>query len=195
MALTVRQMRLAGGGRRLIMWLAVLLWILFFPNAFYIVTDYEHSHSFGADGVPRWYDILLTTAFACGGMFLGSFSLYLMHLLVRERLGWLVGWLFAAMMLALGSVGIYLGRFWRLNSWDVLTKPLGLTNEWMRVRFMNESKSVAAFSVTFFFFSLAVYCFMVSMARLHEDDEEARRQHVDSGGAKADAESSVAGKV
>ena len=74
-------------------------------------------------------------------------------------------------MLALGSFGIYLGRFLRLNSWHVLTRPFKLTGEIAGLWEPKSLKEVSAFSVTFFFFSLAVYTALVSMARLHEETQ------------------------
>ncbi|HZJ13459.1 MAG TPA: DUF1361 domain-containing protein [Chthoniobacteraceae bacterium] len=165
LALVIRQM--PGGNRRFWFWTATLLWILFFPNAFYLVTDLIHMKKFGTDGIFRWFDMLMTTGFACGGIFLGCLSLYLMHLLVRQRFGWRIGWLFAGGMLALGSFGIYLGRFLRLNSWDVITRPFKLAGNVSSLIKPQSSTEVIAFSLTFFF-SLAAYCFVVSVARLHE---------------------------
>ena len=159
--------RIHSGRRRFWFWSALVAWVLFFPNSFYITTDLIHTKKFGTDGIFRWFDMLMTTCFACGGMFLGSLSLYLMHLFVRQRFGWRAAWFFAGSMLALGSFGIYLGRFLRLNSWDVVARPLKLVGD---ITALFEPKSlteVAAFSVTFFFFSLAIYIFVVSLARLH----------------------------
>jgi uncharacterized membrane protein len=116
--------------------------------------------------------MLMTTAFACGGVFLGCFSLYLLHLGVRQKFGWRVGWAFAGGMLALGAFGIYLGRVFRLNSWDVITRPAKLVGDLSAVLEPTSLTEIAAFSATFFFFSLAVYCFVVSIARLHEAPRE-----------------------
>ncbi len=169
LALLIRRIRPGRDGSRIWFWLTLSTWILFFPNAFYIATDLIHMKKFGTDDVYRWYDMLMTTCFACGGMFLGSLSLYLMHLFVRERFGWRTGWLFATTMLALGSFGIYLGRFLRLNSWDVVTRPFKLVGDIAGLLEPKSMTELAAFSATFFLFSLAVYSFVVSMARLHED--------------------------
>jgi uncharacterized membrane protein len=157
-------------------WLTVVLWFLFYPNAFYLTTDLIHMKKFGTDGVFRWFDLLMTMSFAAGGMFLGCLSLYLLHLSVRHRFGWKVGWGFAGGMLALGSFGIYLGRVLRLNSWDVVAHPLRLVGELFSLVAPENAREATAFSVTFFFFSLAIYCFVVSMARLHEGEATSRAE-------------------
>jgi uncharacterized membrane protein len=149
-------------------WLAGFLWVCFYPNSFYIVTDLVHMPKFGQDGVPFWYDMMVTVGFAFAGVFLGSLALYLLHLIVRERFGYRIGWAFAILMLALASLGIYLGRFQRSNSWDVFTRPWRLWGHMTKL--VDQPERLAAFSVTFFFFSLMAYLFVVGMARLHEGD-------------------------
>ncbi len=148
--------------------LAALLWVLFFPNCFYIVTDLIHLRKFGGHGVPGWYDMLMTASFAFVGVFLGTLSLYLLHLSVRERFGWRAGWAFAGMMLLLGALGIYVGRFLRWNSWDVFTRPEKLWRQFLDVRY--EVPRLAVFTVTFLGFSLMVYVFLLALARVHERD-------------------------
>ena len=96
-------------------------WLLFFPNAPYIVTDFVHL-SRGAP-IPLWYDALTIGAFSATGVALGFASLYLMQCVVRDRIGTIASWLAVLGACALGSVGIYIGRFVRANSWDVLTRP------------------------------------------------------------------------
>ncbi len=102
--------------------LAALIWLLFFPNAPYILTDFLHLGSMG-DNVPGWYDVLMLFWFAWTGLMLGVVSLYLMQDLVSRSAGTAVGWLFVVAAAALGSFGIYLGRFLRWNSWDLLRRP------------------------------------------------------------------------
>jgi uncharacterized membrane protein len=97
------------------------LWLLFFPNAPYIVTDYVHLER-TADA-PYWYDAVTVSAFAWTGLLLGFASLFLMQTVVRQWRGVVSGWVFAGAALALGSLGIYLGRFLRLNSWDAVEHP------------------------------------------------------------------------
>jgi uncharacterized membrane protein len=93
------------------------LWLVFFPNAPYIVTDFVHLTRDPL--APLWFDGLTIGAFAATGLLLGLGSLYLVQSAVRRELGWLV----VPAALVLGSVGIYLGRFVRLNSWDFFTNP------------------------------------------------------------------------
>ena len=97
------------------------MWLLFFPNAPYIVTDFVHLER-TADA-PYWYDAVTVSAFAWTGVLLGFASLFLMQTVVRQWRGVVSGWAFAGVALALGSLGIYLGRSLRLNSWDAVEHP------------------------------------------------------------------------
>ncbi len=97
------------------------LWLLFFPNAPYILTDLMHLAP--RQGVPLWYDLLLLLSYAWNGLILGFVSLWVVHGLLQRWFGPLVGWLGATGCLLAGAVGIYLGRFERWNSWDLLTQP------------------------------------------------------------------------
>lgn len=102
------------------------LWLLFLPNAPYIMTDFVHLP--GMEFV-WWYDIGVLLAFAWAGCLLGVASLHIMQGLVRERLGTLASWVFVLATVALSGLGIYIGRFLRWNSWDVLTSPRSLARE------------------------------------------------------------------
>jgi len=97
------------------------LWLLFFPNAPYVATDFVHLERDNL--APFWYDAVTYAAFAWMGVLLGFASLYLMQTVVRQWRGALAGWIFAVSAIGLGSLGIYLGRFLRLNSWDALVDP------------------------------------------------------------------------
>ena len=99
-------------------------WLLFFPNAPYILTDLFHLER--RAGVPYWYDLALILSCAWNGLMLAYASLADMQHLVQRRLGTAAGWAFATVALLLSSFGIYLGRYLRFNSWDVLANPLTL---------------------------------------------------------------------
>jgi uncharacterized membrane protein len=109
--------------RRVDLSVAVLLvpWLLFFPNAPYLLTDFIHL---GEGPAPLWYDALMLSAFAWTGLLLGFASLYLVQMILRRAFGTLVAWLGVVVALSLGSIGVYVGRFIRFNSWDALLHPI-----------------------------------------------------------------------
>ena len=146
-----------------------LLWFLFFPNAPYIVTDLVHLHA--RPGVPYWYDIISVMAFALTGLLLGCLSLYLVQEVVRDGLGRACGWVFALLMLALSSFGIYLGRFVRWNSWDALTDPLDTLTGAAKIANPFTNPQAAAFSATFFALALVCYLIVYSFTHLHRRPE------------------------
>ena len=98
-----------------------VLWLLFLPNAPYIVTDFVHLRA--RSTVPLWFDGVEVSAFAWTGMLLGFVSLYLVHAVARHRFGGAMGWLGVLGTLGLVSAGVYLGRVKRWNSWDLITEP------------------------------------------------------------------------
>lgn len=104
-------------------WLIVFagLWLLFFPNAPYLTTDMKYLRELG--GAPLWYDALLTGLAAFTGLALGLVSLYLVHSVARTHFGAILAWVGVWAVLALSSIGVFLGRFQRFNSWDVFTDP------------------------------------------------------------------------
>ena len=95
-------------------------WLLFFPNAPYLVTDFAHL---GPNGLPRQVDVALLAAFAWAGLLAGCVSLAWMQRRVERRHGRRVGRAFVAFACALAGFGIALGRNLRFNSWDVITAP------------------------------------------------------------------------
>jgi uncharacterized membrane protein len=99
----------------------VAVWLLFFPNAPYVLTDFIHLHENGPS--PLWYDALMLSSFAWTALMLGFASLYLIHAIIGRRAGAAVGWVVVVCVLGLASFGVYLGRFARFNSWDVVTRP------------------------------------------------------------------------
>jgi uncharacterized membrane protein len=101
---------------------AGVIWLLFFPNAPYMLTDYIHIREMPLTS-PLWWDVLMLSSFVWTALMLGFFSLYLMQGVWRAHMGRFGSWLLVALALGLGSFGVYLGRFVRLNSWDALLHP------------------------------------------------------------------------
>jgi uncharacterized membrane protein len=100
-------------------------WLLFFPNAPYIFTDLTHLNKGGFAG-HFWVDLTLILSCAFTGLVLGFVSLYLMQSTVKAIAGTLASWAFICAVAALSGFGIYVGRFLRFNSWDVLLRPVEL---------------------------------------------------------------------
>jgi uncharacterized membrane protein len=100
------------------------VWLVFLPNAPYILTDLIHLQP----GPTRlyWYDMAMLLSCGGVGLMLGYSSLFDVHRVVEERFGQRVAWVVATGTLLLTGFGIYLGRALRWNSWDVVTNPRGL---------------------------------------------------------------------
>ncbi|MEO1415545.1 MAG: DUF1361 domain-containing protein [Bacteroidota bacterium] len=100
------------------------LWILFLPNAPYLVTDLLHLRP--DVGAPLWVELMMLFSFGFAGLIIGYSSVQIMenHLLqdVRERIR---KWILAGLWYAV-AYGVYIGRFLRKNSWDILKDPLQL---------------------------------------------------------------------
>jgi len=152
------------GAARIYLLLGGVLWLLFFPNAPYIVTDFKWLTV--SSGAPIWYDVVLISAGAWAGLLLGFISLYLMQAVMRRALGALNAWLFVLAALVLSSFGIYLGRFQRSNSWDVLVRPRSFAGDVLtQLADPNEYARVVAVTVLFTAFLAATYLVFYSFVR------------------------------
>jgi uncharacterized membrane protein len=94
------------------------VWLVFLPNAPYVVTDFIHLGE-----QHRLYDAVVLASFAFTALALGFASLMLVQVVTTRVAGALTGWGVALSALFLSSVGVYLGRVTRLNSWDVVDRP------------------------------------------------------------------------
>ncbi len=107
--------------------LPAMAWLIFLPNAPYLVTDLMHLAR--DSRVPVLFDAVMLFSFALCGLALGLVSLRWMQGVVARRWGRWQGWLFAATALGAAGFGIYLGRYVRWNSWDLLTQPSPLLQD------------------------------------------------------------------
>lgn len=103
------------------------LWLLFFPNAPYIMTDLFHLKP--KVGAPFWYDLMLLLSYSFNGFFLGFLSLMSIEKQVTILYGKTFSKIIAFISLIACSIGVYVGRYLRWNSWDVFTKPFSLFQE------------------------------------------------------------------
>jgi uncharacterized membrane protein len=133
------------------------LWLIFFPNAPYIVTDFLHLRARAP--IPFWYDVGMLTVFAWTGLFLAVFSLRTMQTLVKNFLGTVASWLFVLGSLGLGGLGVYIGRFLRWNSWDLLLHPHNVLAD-VIIRLANPLNHPGTLGVTFMFAAFLLVCYL-----------------------------------
>jgi len=165
--------------RRVVSYLAIVLsafvWLLFFPNAPYILTDFLHLGSMG-DTVPGWYDVMMLTWFAWTGLLLGVASLRLVQEIVARVLGRAGGWVFVVVVALLGSLGIYVGRFLRWNSWDAFRDPLSKADEiWSSVSDPMANPRMVVFTALFALLFLFIYVALHVYAGLVREGAPAAR--------------------
>jgi len=105
----------------------LLLWFLFLPNAPYLVTEFGLLRII--QDMPVWFDVALLTTFGWTGLMLGFVSVYLVQAVARRAAGAIAGWTCALSALGTAGVGIYLGRYLRWNSWDLLVQPAAVLRD------------------------------------------------------------------
>ena len=152
-------------------WLILLpgfVWLIFLPNAPYLVTDILHLDERAP--VPLWYDIAMLATFAWTGVFLGMASLSQMQSIVRRFLGGALSWLFALGTIGLSGLGIYLGRFLQWNSWDLFTQPQSVLLD-LVVRIAHPIQYRQAFGVTLLFAAFMLVCYVTFVSIEHRKVE------------------------
>jgi uncharacterized membrane protein len=97
-------------------------WLGFLPNAPYLVTDFIHLRY--RVSAPLWFDAVMLASYAWAGVGLGVASLRICAGIVRATYGAKVSAVVVVLSAIATGFGIYLGRFVRLNTWDVATRPL-----------------------------------------------------------------------
>jgi len=143
------------------------LWLIFFPNAPYMLTDLQDLTR-TTNEAPLWYDVIIVVWCTWTGMLLGVISLYLMQDIIHRAFSRAAGWIFVFVISALSSFGIYIGRFVRLNSWNILLDPAETAMEILGV-VIDPSMRLAAFTILYTFFFLFVYLLLYSFSHLLQE--------------------------
>lgn len=128
-----------------------LLWLLFLPNSFYLVSDLIHLQT--NPDVSVLYDAVLFTSFIFNGFLGGFISLYLVHKELEKRLSRSFVNSIVAGILLLCSFAIHVGRVLRWNTWDVFLHPSGLLFD-VSEQVVNEAAQSRALVTTISFFLL-----------------------------------------
>lgn len=147
----------AANAKNVFFFILLAIWLLFFPNAPYIVTDFIHLKQ--RHRIPYWYDILLIFTFAYNGIMLALSSLRIVHIVLIKNFGQILSWLFVFSAFFLTGFGIYLGRYLRWNSWDIITNPLSLLHD-IYIRFSNPGAHPATFGITFIVFWFLFFSYL-----------------------------------
>lgn len=144
-----------------------VLWLIFFPNAPYMLTDLQDLARRATDA-PLWYDVIIVVWCSWTAMMLGVVSLYLMQDIVQRTFSRVTGWAFVFIISAASSFGIYVGRFVRLNSWDILQDPAETAMDILGL-VIDPSRRLAAFTLLYTFFFLFVYLLLYSFGHLLQE--------------------------
>jgi uncharacterized membrane protein len=104
-----------------------IAWLLFIPNSFYIITDLVHlEYRYVA---PFWYDLMLILSFVWNGILLGILSVRQMEKIIAAKWQVKTEVYFIYPVMFLNALGVYIGRYLRFNSWDVVTNPFQLASD------------------------------------------------------------------
>jgi uncharacterized membrane protein len=136
--------------------LSVFAWLLFMPNSFYILTDLFHLRT--ADGNRSWFDLTLLLSFAWNGILFGIISIWKMEMLLKRTKGRFASAVLIFGVMWLNAFGVYIGRFLRFNSWDIIFNPFPLLTD-ITEMVMNpyDYKSAWAVSLCFACFTSILY--------------------------------------
>lgn len=139
--------------------LLTILWLGFLPNSFYLMSDLIHLQATGEIGLL--FDAVLFLSCIWNGLVAGMLSIYWVHqeILKRRSKEYAAG--IIAVVLALSSFAIYLGRSLRWNTWDVVINPAGILFD-VSERVINplSHPQVLLTTVTFFALLGSIYLVM-----------------------------------
>jgi uncharacterized membrane protein len=158
----------------LVLPITAFLWLIFFPNAPYMLTDLQDLAR-RPGGAPLWYDVIIVVWCSWTGMLLGVISLYLMHDIVQRTFGRAIGWTFVFVISGLSSFGIYIGRFVRLNSWDILQNPTETAMEILGI-VIDPSMRLAAFMFLYTIFFVFIFLLLYSFSHMLQEHNTRARE-------------------
>jgi Predicted membrane protein len=154
-----------------------VLWLIFYPNAPYIITDFIHISTndyymlnpnyipystqpriLFNDNIGIWIDFINIAIGVWIGYMLGFISLYINQELVKEKYNKIISFVFVAVVQLLSGFAIYIGRFSRWNSWDLIANPGNI------ITIIMSSINTKALWHTFLFGMLSAVLYMINYA-------------------------------
>jgi uncharacterized membrane protein len=146
-----------------------ILWLGFLPNSFYLATDLIHLRpSYEASYL---FDVAMLISFVLTGLVFGFLSVYMVHRQLLTRLSHQTAHLVVGLIFLMSSFAIYLGRFTRWNTWDVVLQPAGLLFD-VSDRFVNPGVHSQTYITTITFFVVLFSFYLV----IYEATNLLRRQ-------------------
>jgi len=144
----------------------LVFWLLFFPNAPYIITDLFHLRVIKS--MPVWYDTLMILSYAWTGMLFGFLSLWDIERILGRKLPKPLVTFISGFLLFVGSFGIYVGRYLRWNTWDLFTRTSEVLTD-IGDRFTDPFEHRTTWGVTIFmgvFLNIVYWSFRLVKKRL-----------------------------
>lgn len=151
-------------------------WLMFLPNAFYILTDFMHLNSgvlvnlpydnygtslmYGRGDSLFVFDSLLIVAATIFGALAGGLALFHAYTYIKKKSGeWIAGLSISTIML-LAAIGVFIGRFGRWNSWEILYYHVFIVIDLFR-QLMDPAireRFIITIVTIFLFQALCLYC-------------------------------------
>ena len=149
-----------------------ILWLLFYPNSAYIITDFIHLSTnqyhiinpnyspysnelriMFNDNISIWFDFVNIGIGVWIGYVVGFISLHIIHQSLIKKYNIVVTWMLVSIVHLLTGFAIYIGRFNRWNSWDIIFHPINI------ITILQSSTDLKTLKFTLLFgaFSLILY--------------------------------------
>ncbi|WP_019508735.1 DUF1361 domain-containing protein [Pleurocapsa sp. PCC 7319] len=139
------------------------IWFVFFPNSVYLITEVHHFRDRFADDAkdPFWFDNIEILSIVGVGLLIGSHSLAIIHFLLRNHLTNALSWIAIISYVLLANFGIYIGRYLRFNSWDIVRNPINLFKQVINeLSVYSKAKALVLYTFLFSFFIITFYLFV-----------------------------------
>lgn len=115
----------------------IVTWLLFVPNTFYLITDFVHLNHHNL--LQYCFDFILLSSFTIAGFYFGMLSIFSIQQQIQFFYTSKTSYLFTISISYLCAFGIYIGRFLRFNSWDIISYPVFLIESIFQCLFENET--------------------------------------------------------
>ncbi|MCD2255911.1 DUF1361 domain-containing protein [Agrilactobacillus fermenti] len=149
-----------------ILTMGLLAWLLLLPNSAYLVTELNLNHrEQDTKEVPIWYDIISVLSFALSGVLDNSLNIVILqytYFIVVDSNAFVTAhlvlfWLVTILLILMVSFGVYLGRYIRFNSWDILHPTSFLHKFFAHFKVIRNVKSGLLFTLTYGVFLMLSY--------------------------------------